>query len=148
MRRRRSFMGRPFLPRQMRRPFGQRPLPGRPPVLPRARWFSLGAFALLAFPATGAMYKIHREDVRRIEQDSGVSVRNMTEEELQAAMTRLKISGTEFTEADRVAAGWQQPSAKLTAEDLDLLERLTQMMYSGQLTEDEYEAKRKEILGL
>lgn len=150
--RRRPVFGGPRPPRRMgmgmRRLYRPGPLPGPRPLPPRARWFSLGVFTLLAFPASGGMVKLHRDDVQRIEQHSGTSVRNMSEEELRAAITALQITGTAFTDEDRQAAGWRQPPAKLTEEDLDLLERLNQMMYSGQITEEEYEARRKQILGL
>lgn len=155
--RRRPFIGaraRPMMRMGMRRHLGPRFRPGHIPMRLRPRWFPLGMYTILAFSATGAMYKLHLDDIQRIENYSGTSVRAMPEEDLQQAMKKLEITGTEFTEEDRKAAGWQQPSGwrqpdtKLTSEDLDLLERVTQMYYSGQLSEEEYQAKRRQILGL
>jgi len=61
----------------------------------------LGGFAYLLY---GSMaHKLRRDDVSRIEQDMGKHARELSEEELKAAMRRQDIEKLELTPEDRKA---------------------------------------------
>lgn len=49
------------------------------------------------------MYKLHMDDVRRIEMATGKSAQNLTEEDLKAEMKRLGIQKLEITPEDHEA---------------------------------------------
>lgn len=106
-----------------------------------------GMFTLLSFASSGAMYKLHRDEVARIEETSGKSVHEMSEGELGEVMKALGIKSRQLSKEDRQAEGAVVEN-KTTMADLELLEKLTQMCYAGTITEQEYEAKRKQILGV
>ena len=102
---------------------------------------------LLAFGA----YKMSKKDAQRIEEHTGTSPEEMTDEELERAMAELNIekqyrddSDQEYVE-DAPAQGSQeadQPSY------LDELERLSKLKEQGIITEEEFEAKKSQLLGL
>jgi hypothetical protein len=138
--RRRRIIRRAIRRAPMRRP--PRPL-GRPGlrIIPR------GAYAVYHFDESGSAIKLHRDDIRKIVEKTGKPIREMSEEELLAAMEELGIEGHEVTDEDEketVAAGKKET----TMEDLELLEKLTEMLYKGFITDEEYQQKKKDILGL
>ena len=63
------------------------------------RRFVFGSFVILALG--GLAYKIHVDDVRRIEECSSKKAENMSEAELAASMKKLGISKLELTEDER-----------------------------------------------
>jgi len=58
-----------------------------------------GGFMFLLYDAMA--YKLYREDVARIERETGRPARELTEGELLAAMRRLGIQKLELTPEDR-----------------------------------------------
>jgi hypothetical protein len=58
-----------------------------------------------------AVYKLTQHDLNRIEQETGKSAENMTEEELKIAMKNLGIKKMELTADDEIQID------KITAED-------------------------------
>ena len=63
------------------------------------RLFLWGGFMYLLFGSM--MYKVRRDDATVIERDSGKQVKDMTEEELVAAMKRLGIKSLEISDDER-----------------------------------------------
>lgn len=62
----------------------------------------LGGFAILAVGgAAYAGYKLSTRDVQRVEEQTGKSADDLTEEELVAAMEDLGIEKIELTDDDR-----------------------------------------------
>lgn len=59
------------------------------------------AFIILFFGALA--YKLHRDDVRRIEKEVGKPAKDLTEEELKAAMKKLDIQKIELNQEDEEA---------------------------------------------
>jgi hypothetical protein len=126
----------------------------------RRRRVLVGGFVLLA--VGGAAYgaiKLSQKDSERVEEYTGASVEELSEEELMAAMDELGIQGAELTDEDRAAMSSEtdqttQPApaaAPATASQdsyLDQLERLGSLRDQGIITEEEFQAKKKEILGL
>ncbi len=86
-----------------------RPYPWMPlwrPILWWPRLFLMGGFMILLYESLA--YKLRREDVRNIEHEVGKPVRELTEDELVAAMKRKGIQQHEVTSEDRevMARSW------------------------------------------
>lgn len=108
------------------------------------------------------VYKMSKKDAQRIEEHTGTSPEEMTDEELEKAMAELNIekqyrdeSDQEDTSAQGSAAQGSaaQGSAAQTAGEeepsyLDELERLSKLRDQGVITDDEFAAKKKQLLGL
>lgn len=118
----------------------------------------MGGAVLLAVGgvAYGAV-KLSQKDAERIEEHTGASVEELTEEELIAAMEDLGIQSIELTEDDQAiiaAEGEHEPAAPPAAEAaanesyLDELERLADLRDRGIISEADFEAKKQQLLGL
>lgn len=100
---------------------------------------------LVAFGA----YKMSQRDAERVEQHTGVPPEEMTDEELEQAMTDLDIEHQKVDASDREDTGAGSSGSGGGGMDyLDELERLAKLKDEGVLTEDEFEAKKRQILGL
>jgi hypothetical protein len=62
----------------------------------------LGTSVLLMIGGSYAVYKLTKHDVERIEQETGKSAENMTEEELKTVMRNLGIQKMELTPEDEI----------------------------------------------
>jgi hypothetical protein len=109
----------------------------------------------------GAAYgavKLTQKDTQRIEEYTGESVEELSEEDLIAAMEKLGIQSIELTEddqaiiADDTGAASAAPAAAQAAPEeesyLDELERLADLRDKGIISEEDFEAKKKQLLGL
>jgi hypothetical protein len=106
----------------------------------------------------GAAYgavKLSQQDANRIEEYSGSSVEEMTEEELVAAMKELGIQSIDLSDEDKAAlaadsAPAPAASAPAHAEPsyLDELERLGALRDQGIITDEEFATKKELLLGL
>jgi hypothetical protein len=122
----------------------------------------VGGMVLLA--VGGAAYgavKLSQKDAQRIEEHTGASVEELTEEELVAAMEDLGIQSIELDENDQAIITQetgQAPAAAAPAAApapteaapsyLDELERLAGLRDQGIISEEDFEAKKKQLLGL
>ncbi|HZD42836.1 MAG TPA: SHOCT domain-containing protein [Methanomicrobiales archaeon] len=136
------------------------------------------ANGMVAVPVSGTneAIKLSQADVQKIEQHTGKKVETLSEAELDKAMDDLGIQEQELTDTDvsQVEAQMQKeetaaakpaaapapaaapkpavaptaPSAPSQTSYLDELERLGQLKDKGIISEDEFEAKKKELLGL
>ena len=61
----------------------------------------VGGFMLLAGAGTAAAVKLSKKDSEKIEQHTGTSADELTEEELVAAMEELGIQSIELTDDDK-----------------------------------------------
>ena len=93
--------------------------------------------------ALGA-YKLSKRDVERVEEKTGKPAEQLTDEELDQAMSDLNIPKDEMTDEESDYVDNQD------AQDdyLDELERLGELHEKGILTDDEFEAKKKQLLDL
>ncbi len=124
----------------------------------------VGGFVLLAIggAAYGAV-KLTQKDSQRIEEHTGASVEELTEEELVQAMKDLGIQSIELDENDQAAlvadsgqaapaaaAPVPQPAASPAPNEsyLDELEKLADLRDRGVISAEDFEAKKKQILGL
>jgi hypothetical protein len=118
----------------------------------------------------GAAYgavKLTQKDAQRIEEHAGASVEELTEEELVAAMQELGIQSIELDENDQAIIAQEsgqtsaappaaatpeaQPAAAPTEPEpsyLDELERLGALRDQGIISDEDFEAKKKQLLGL
>ena len=93
--------------------------------------------------ALGA-YKLSKRDVQRVEEHTGKKAEELTDEQLDQAMDQLGIekdtmSDEEWTEVEKADA---QP------DYLYELERLAELHKQGVLTDEEFAAKKTQVLGL
>lgn len=97
--------------------------------------------------AVGA-YALSKRDVDRVEEHTGKSAEDLTDEELDQAMDDLGIEGQEMTDEqwDEVEAAdaADAPEDDYIAE----LKRLAELKDQGIITEEEFEAKKKQLLDL
>ncbi len=94
--------------------------------------------------ALGA-YKLSKKDVDRVEEHTGKSAEDLTDEELDQAMDDLNIPKEEMTDEE-----WEQVDKADAEEDdyIEQLERLGELRDQGILTDEEFEAKKKQLLDL
>ena len=116
----------------------------------RRRTVLAGGMIVLAGAASAI--KLSQQDVQRIEQHTGASAEELTEEELSQAMQDLNIQEQPMTAADNATLADAGPTETEAAASepnyLDELERLAQLRTQGIITDAEFEAKKKQLLGL
>ncbi len=113
----------------------------------RRRRMILLVGGLVAF----GVYKMSKKDAQRIEEHTGTNPEDMTDEELEKAMADLNIEKQYRDDSDQeVSEGAPAGESQGTTEPsyLDELERLSNLKDDGIITEEEFEAKKKKLLGL
>ena len=111
----------------------------------------------------GAAYgavKLSQKDAQRIEEHAGASVEELSEEELAAAMDDLGIQSAELTDEDQAALaaeGGQEQAAAAVAPApaeaeapsyIEELQKLAVLRDQGIISEEEFAAKKAQLLGL
>ena len=94
--------------------------------------------------AVGA-YALSKRDTERVEEYTGKSAEELSDEELERAMDDLNIEKQEMTDEQ-----WDEVEAADAQEDdyIAQLERLAELKDQGIITEEEFEAKKKQLLDL
>jgi len=95
-------MRRRMVRRAVRRPIRRNVWRARRILWRTTRRLILGSSVLLMIGGSYAVYKLTQHDVERIEQETGKSAENMTEEELKTAMRNLGIQKMELTPDDGI----------------------------------------------
>ena len=114
----------------------------------------VGGFILLAAGGAYAAVKLSQQDADRIEEHTGLPPDQLEDQDLEQAMTELNIQSQPLTDEDQAALGQgtQAPQdAASGAGDpsyLEELEKLGELRDKGIITDEEFEAKKKELLGL
>lgn len=98
---------------------------------------------LVAFGA----HKMSQRDAERIEEHTGIPPEEMSDEELVGAMNDLGIEEQTVTAEDQEHPG-SAPAAGGGSSDLDELQKLADLHAQGILTDEEFAAKKAQILGL
>jgi hypothetical protein len=91
-----------------------------------------------------AGYKLSKRDVQRVEEHTGQSADELTDEQLEQAMDQLGIEKETMTDEE-----WaQSEQADAQPSYLDELERLGGLRDQGIITDEEFEAKKRQLLDL
>jgi len=98
--------------------------------------------------AVGA-YALSKKDVEKVEEHTGKPAEELSDEELEQAMGDLGIEGQEMTDEELDYVDEQDPEQDPGQDDyIAELERLAQLKDQGIITEEEFEAKKKQLLDL
>jgi hypothetical protein len=112
----------------------------------RRRRILLGGALLVG---TGAVaYKLGKNDTQKIEEHTGRSVEEMSDEELEAAANELNLRKEPLTDEDQQYIDDQGPDEEEEPSYLDELEKLAKLKDEGVITDEEFTAKKKQLLGL
>jgi len=131
----------------------------------RRRRVVLGGMILLSAGAGAAAVKLTQRDAQRIEEHSGASVDELTDEELTGAMKDLGIQSAALSPEEKAALeaapppegeissaeGGPPSGSESSVQDesyLDELAALADLRDRGIITEEEFQAKKEQILGL
>lgn len=125
----------------------------------RRRRFLIGGATMLL--VGGAAYKLGQKSVKQIEDYTGKPADQLSEQELEAAMDHLGIEEEEITDADMAAIEAEAvdapaapvpptavPPAPAQVDYIEELRKLAELKEMGIVTEEEFEAKKKQLLGL
>ena len=102
-------------------------------------------------------HKMSQKDVKRIEEHTGVNPEELEDAELEQAMNDLNIEKQTVTEEELAQASGapdQTPSPAPQAPEaassdyIAELEKLASLRDAGVLTDEEFETKKRQILGL
>ena len=102
---------------------------------------------LVAFGA----YKMSKKDADKIKEHTGTDPEDMSDEELEKAMKELNIEKQMRDDSDQEAgenAPAQEGQGAAEPSYLDELERLAKLKDDGIITNEEYETKKAQLLGL
>ena len=109
----------------------------------------------MVLAAGGAAYaavKLAQRDADRIEQYTGVPVEELSDQDLHGAMDELGIQSIEMDEQDYAALDAKPGAAPAEASAepsyLEELEKLAALHDQGIITEEEFQAKKAQLLGL
>ena len=112
----------------------------------RRRILLVGGAVVLGGAFAG--YKLGQQDAERIEAETGRSIDQMSDEELQQAMEERGIQPEPMTDDDQAYAEAMGGSEDEEPDYLDELERLSDLKEKGVINQEEFEAKKQELLGL
>ena len=91
-----------------------------------------------------AGYKMSKKDVERVEEYTGQSADELTDEQLEQAMDQLGIEKQTMTDEE-----WAEvESADSQTNTLDELERLGELHKQGILTDEEFATMKRDLLDL
>ena len=95
-------------------------------------------------------YKMSTRDADRVQEHTGTDPEELTDEELAQAMDQLGIEKQAISAADQEVGDEASPTAGAASSggDLDQLEKLAELHEQGILTDEEFAAKKAQILGL
>ena len=106
----------------------------------RRRILLLGGMVALGY----AGYKLSQRNVERVEEHTGKNADELTDEQLEQAMDQLGIDKETMTDEE-----WAEVEKSDAQPDyMDELERLAELNQKGILTDEEFAAKKKQLLDL
>jgi len=120
------------------------------------RTVMVGGMMLLAAGGTAAAIKLSQKDAQRIEEYTGLPPQELEDQDLEQAMQELNIQPQPLTPNEQAALAPQgdqtpaqsSPLKTAPADYLSELEKLGDLRDKGIITEDEFQAKKKQLLGL
>jgi hypothetical protein len=121
----------------------------------------IGGMVLLAAGGTAAAIKLSKRDAQRVEEHTGLPPEQLEDQDLVQAMQELNIQSQPLTAEDQAALAQQGgqppiqgPQVQTTPSGVDQpdylaeLERLADLRDRGVVTTEDFEAKKKQLLGL
>ncbi len=106
----------------------------------RRRMLLIGGMVVLGY----AGYKLSQKNVERVEEQTGKKADELTDEELEQAMEQLGIEPETMTDEEWAAS----EKADAQPDYIEELERLAELNQKGILTDEEFAAKKKQLLDL
>lgn len=97
--------------------------------------------------ALGA-YKLSKRDVQRVEEHTGKDAEDLTDAELEQAMDELNIEKQKREASDQVYYDDEEVDGGDEPSYLNELERLGKLKDDGYISEQEFEDKKRQLLGL
>jgi hypothetical protein len=91
------------------------------------------------------IHKLTSRDVQRVEEHTGKTAEELTDEELEQAMDELGIEAEEMTDEEMDYVDQQDPPQEDYIEEL---QRLSSLRDQGIISDEEFEAKKKQLLDL
>jgi hypothetical protein len=115
----------------------------------------LGTILILGTTA-GVAYKLGKKQAQQIEEYTGHPPDQLSEKDLQAAMTDLNIKSEPLDDADRQEIAAAQTGGKPAAPQpaggqgdyIEELQKLAGLRDAGIITSEEFESKKQQLLGL
>ncbi len=139
----------------------------------RRRILLTGGLVAIAVKGTSNAVKLSQQDAQRIENHTGQKPEDLSEEQLEAAINDLDIETQELTDADVAAIeaadaepaaptaavpaapaattpapATPSPAASAQPDYIAELKQLAELRDMGIVTSEEFEAKKKQLLGL
>lgn len=128
----------------------------------RRRILLTGGMVAIAVGATGTAIKLSQQDAQRIEQHTGQKPEDLSEEQLEQALNDLEIDTEELTDAEVAAietaeaepaappptAAPASPPPAAAPDYITELKRLAELRDMGIISNEDFEAKKKQLLGL
>lgn len=132
----------------------------------RRRILLTGGLVAIAVAGTANAIKLSQKDAQRIEAHTGKKPEDLSEEQLEAAIDELDIETHELTDADAAAieAADAEPDAPAApaaslapappspapaqSDYIEELKKLAELKDMGIITDEEFEAKKRQLLGL
>ena len=120
------------------------------------RTVMVGGMVLLAAGGTAAAIKLSQNDAQRIEEHTGLPPQELEDQDLEQAMQELNIQSQPLTPEEQTALAQQgdspppqsPPTQTTQSEYLAELEKLGELRDKGIITEEDFQAKKKQLLGL
>jgi len=141
--------GRRTARRTMRRQRAFRPVAARRPMVRRP----LGSLLILG-AAAGVAYKLGKNQAQQIEEYTGYPPDQLSEEDLRAAMADLEIQPEPLDDEDRQIMTQTEsrpaPAAPASSQTdyIEELKKLAELRDAGIVSDEEFETKKKQLLGL
>jgi len=136
------------------------PPPSSPGAPPPAATGPPVNYVLLAGEGSSPPIKLTQQDAQRIQESAGIPVDQLEDNDLKEEMQQLNIHPVPLTPQDQAALGIaptpqgttttiMHPSAPPAQPSLEQqLTNLDGLKHKGLITEDEYTAKKRQILGI
>lgn len=109
------------------------------------------------------VYKLSKQDAQKIEEHTGIPPEELEDADLQQAMKDLNIQSQDLTAEDKAALNQADAKEQQASDDaanaaapaqtqqgdyITQLQRLGELRDAGILTDEEFEAKKKQLLDL
>ena len=125
------------------------------------RTVMIGGMVVIAAAGTAAAIKLSKQDAQKIEEHTGLPPEQLEDEDLNQAMQELNIKPQPLSAEDQAALAGQgdaqagspaapdaSPAPAAQADYITELKQLAELRDQGIITPEEFEAKKKQLLGL